>query len=246
MKVAESKFKVLAGKTPTKSELASWEEGRYVIFLRFCEIFISDKGGELKLGVTKQKWHEVESFLEDGDHPFNEFLYRINFFSFQPQASEKRFYFKLIRLMQTILGYLKDNPSLITPRLKDIIEPNPKFNWCLTTTKVIDTALGPVVVPNKEGIDPRYANTPAPYEARLIDAMTQATDLISKLAGSITDEDIKKMSSKDKLLAFARLLPVFNLSKTIKPGKTVFKQINIHAADRETLEAGLLAFNKDE
>lgn len=62
----------------------------------------------------------------------------------------------------------------------------------------------------------------------------------------IPPEDIKKMSPKDRLMAAARMAPFLNMTKNFKPGKQIFKQINIHGAGREELEAAMLAMNKDE
>lgn len=244
-----NKWQPVVGKSPTKRELANWTEAHYIHFLRFCEFFIHyTEKGEPKVSVTKERWHKAEDLLNMPDHPFHEFLYRINHFSIDPNSSEKKFYFKLISMMKFVLGYLRSNPALVGDEMKKIIEPNARFNWCLTQTRVVDTAVGPVVVPDSQmRVGEFHNNQPlATTEQNLLSAMNRAINLFNVVAESITPEEIKKMAPKDKLLAMARMFPLFSVTKNFKPGKQIFKQINIHAAGREELESAMLAMNKDD
>lgn len=237
----DSKWKIVQGKIPTKRELADWKPDHYIHFLRFCEHFIVQKeDGHLIVSVTKERWRSAEQILAMPDHPFQEFLYRINRFTFQPDASEKKFNFKFGSMMRFVLGYLRDNPILISDEMRKIIEPNEKLNWCLKTTTITQTPMGPILTPNEMG------GSIAPLEQRLMESVNKAINLFDLLTGSIDAEELKKMSVKDKLAAVARLAPFLNSAKNFKPGKQIFKQINIHTSDRETLESALLAVAKDD
>lgn len=242
-------WKVVAGVSLNKRTLSEWGEKQYVTFLRFCEFFIVVKNGVQTLAITKERWRESEEFLKD-DHPYQEFLYRINLFSFDKGATEKKFAYKLMNMMRVVLGYLRENPALITPTLKEIIEPNPRFNWCLKQTKIVTTKSGfDVVVPDNaeplgEGRGP--VGSVATHQQKLIESMNRVTNVMDMLANSITPEEIKKMSAKDRLAALARMSFVFGLSKSVKPSKNIFKQIKIQVAGREELEEAMLIANRDE
>lgn len=250
----ESKYRAVQGKNPSKRELVTWDEGQWICFLRFCEIFVSTSekkttdGSGVKFKVTEAKWREVEGFLDMPDHPFQEFLYRIDKFTYDPSANATKFYWKFLSMVKFVLGYLKSNPSIVTEKMREIIEPNPRFNWCLTQTKVVETIVGPMVVPDREE---RVGNHPtnmdiASYEKNLADAVTKTTNLLVRLVESVKPEELEKMPVKDRLMAIGRMSYVFTVGKSFKVNKGVFKQINIHAADRDTLEAALLDFNKEE
>jgi hypothetical protein len=184
------------------------------------------------------------------DHPFQEFLYRINFFTFDPNASEKKFYFKLVSMMKFVLGYLRINPSIISDEMKKIIEPNPRLNWCLRQTKVVATGIEgvEVVVPDtKETTGIVHSNQHiANYEHQLQETMIKTVNLLNRLVETVAKKDLNKMETKDLLLAIGRMSYVFSIGKQIRPNKTVFTQININKAGREELENAMLNFNKNE
>lgn len=252
--LSPSKWSVVKGKNPTKRELAVWKEGQWITFLRFCEVFIEKTGDRTKDGtgvtikVTDKKWREVEGFLDMPDHPFQEFLYRIDKFTDDPTATRNKFYYKLVTMTKIVLGYLRANPSIVTTTMREIIEPNPRLNWCLQTTKIVDTAVGAIVVPDKvERVGISHTNQEvASYEKNLADAVTKVTNLLVRIIESISPEDLEKMSAKDKMMAVGRMSYVFTVGKSFRVNKGVFKQININSASRDQLESLMLEFNKNE
>jgi len=241
----DHKWKYVEGKTPSKRELVDWTEQHWMSFLQFCMFFISGEGENQKLSVTKQRWRETEGLLAMPNHPFEEFLYRVNKFPTDPGASEKRFFGKFSSMMRFCLGYLKNNPSKVTPTMRKFIEPNQRLNWCLTQTKIVPTDLGVDVVtldPQDRSTQPFQNQPVATYEKQLTDSMLKTANLLNLLVDSIKPEEINKMPVKDRLAAIARMSYVYSIGKSFKPGKQIFKQLNIHAANREDLEKAVLAF----
>ena len=250
----ETKWRAVQGKNPTKRELVTWNEGQWICFLRFCELFIvkSDErtkdGSGVSLKVTDAKWREVEGFLDMPDHPFQEFLYRIDKFTYDPTATRMKFFWKLASMVKFVLGYLKTNPSIVTTKMREIIEPNPRFNWCLVQTKIVETAVGAIVVPDKEE---RVTNHPknmdiVSYEQNLADAVTKTTNLLIRLVDSVKPEELEKMPVKDRLMAIGRMSYLFSVGKHFKINSKIFNNININAASREELENAMLDFSKNE
>lgn len=249
--MADTKWKVVISKSPTKRELSAWTEKQWITFLRFCEFYIVTKeDGKVSISITKEKWAEGEEVLKMPDHPFHEFLYRINFFTFDSNASQKKFYFKLVSMMKFILGYLRVNPSLVSDEMKKIIEPNPRLNWCLKQTKVIETAIGDIVVPDKmdrvEGDKKGSNQNIASYEQQLQESMIKTTNLLDRLVGEAAGRPLNKMETKDLLMAIGRMSWVFSAGRQMKPNQQIFNQINIHKSSREELESAILNFNKTE
>ena len=248
--LAPHKWVAVQGKSPTKRDLVSWDEAKWICFIQFLKVFIDGQGEESKFKVTKAKWHEAEGFLEMPDHPFQEFLYRVDKFTDDPTATEKKFYWKLASMMKYVLGYLRANPALISPTMRELIEPEPRLNWCLRQTKIVETAVGPVVA--KDNVRDigfgRDTQTLASQERRLYEVSVKATDLLEKLIDQVDarPEELRKMPLKDVLMAIGRMSYVFTVGKNIRVGKGVFKQININAASREELEAAMLQANKEE
>ena len=254
--LSPTKWSAVRGKSPTKRELSAWTEKQWICFIQFCLVFIehtderTKDGTGWKMTFSRKKWREAEEFLDMPNHPFQEFLYRIDKFSDSPLNTEKKFFAKLSSMMKFCLGYLRHNPSLVSPTMRSLIEPNPRLNWCLVQTKIIDTAVGQVVVSRTDRpVGVVHDNeSVASHEKRLFDASIRATDILTKLMENVDarSAELNKMPLKDVLMAIGRMSYVFSVGRQIKIGKGIFKQINIHAAGREELEQAMLSMNKDE
>ena len=226
------------GKFFTQTELANFTEGQYIVFLRFCEQFMVPSPEGPRYANNPTLWRRSEEILAMPDHPFAEHLWRINIFSSDKKSTYRKFFFRQLQIMNTVLKYIQRNPAVVTEEMKKIMELYPRFAWALTQTEIKETAIGTQVLIPKEGI--------APYEQRLASAAGKTINLLERLVDSIKDEDIKKMSAKDKLLADGSMGYLFTIAKSIRPNRTVFQQINIHGADRDTLEKTILQANRQE
>lgn len=245
-----TRWRAVTGKNPAKRDLAGWDEDHWITFLRFCLLFIVTEEKKQKIAVTEKSWREIEAeLLSDPNDSRNEFLFRVNQFTFNKDASFRKFYAKLSSIIMFTLGYLRANPSLVSTKMRNIIEPNPRLNWCLSQTKVVETAVGEVVAPeNTQDIGvygtARTQTLPS-VEKRLLDANIKLTDLFTKLIESIDAREFKKLTTKEKLAAVTQLRSVLAMNRGIKINAGVFKNININASSRQDLENALLDMSKN-
>lgn len=229
-------WKSVKGKFFSQTELANMTEARRITFLRFCEQFMIPSKDGPKYSNTKELWLDAERIMDMPDHPFQEYLWRINFFSTDKDASYRKFFAKLLTLMNTILKYLQINPSLITDDMRKIMEIYPRFSWALTQTAIVPTINGGEVVVQKSGT--------APFEQRLYEVGLKTVNMLERLVDSISEKDLKEMKGRDKLIAIGRMGYIFTVAKNLKPNKQVYKQFNFVNASAEDLEKVLL--QKDE
>lgn len=229
-------FKSVKGKMFTQRELASFTSSRYVTFLRFCEQFMVPSETGPKYLNNKDLWLKAHEVMDMPDHPFQEYLWRINFFSTDENASFRKFFAKLLALMNSVLKFIQKNPSVVTDEMRKILEAYPKFAWALTQTAVVTTETVGEVVVQKNGT--------VPYEQQLVDAAIRTTNLLTRLVDSISAKDIEKLSPRDKLLAIGRLGYLFTISKNLKPNQKIYNTLNINGLGREDAEKALLAFSK--
>lgn len=226
------------GKLFTPRDLANFTEERYITFLQFCVQFMVPSEEGPKYSNTKDLWLKSEEIMLMPDHPFEEYLWRINFFSTNKDASYRKFFAKLLVMMNTTLKYIQRNPSVVTDEMRKIIEMYPRFEWALKQTAIVPTQMGTEVMVQKSGV--------ASFDEQLYNAGVKTVNMLERLVDSISDRDIKNMKSRDKMIAIGRLGYVFQIAKSLKPNRQIFQQINIHGADRDTLEKALLGMNKEE
>lgn len=228
----------MRGKFFAQRDFANFTEAKFITFLRFCEQFMVPTDAGPKYSNTKALWLKAEEVLDMPDHPFHEYLWRINFMSTDPKATYRKFFVKLLTLMNGVLKFLQRNPSLITDDMRKIMKMYPRFEWALTQTTIVSTAIGADVVVQKNGL--------APFDERLYNAGVKVVDVLERLADSITDKDIRGMTPRDKMIAMGRMGYIFTIAKNLKPNKQIFNQININASSREDLEASLLAVSRKQ
>src|ERR1700739_1741954 len=178
----------VAGKLPNRNELAEWDEARYLSFLRFCELFIESSPKGARWCITRERREEAETLAQSNSH-ISEFLQQLHLPCSYADATEKKFYFKLATMVRLVFGYLRLYPERITPQMREVMAPNRRFNWCLTAEHSKT-----VVVESR----------PADMNELLAGVHAKTVDLCHRLLDSITEEDIRRMSPKDRLLALSR------------------------------------------
>lgn len=204
---------------PNRIELSEWSEEQYLAFLNFCRHFIEDdpKGATWRVTVEKRK-----TALSHTD--WREFLDRLTPPPVKMTTGDRQFYYRLVAMVRLVLGYLRLNQERITLRMREVIEPSPRLNWCLA----IKQASSEIVT-----VRP-YPTNPQEQIASTLD---KVANLCYRLADSITPKDIAKMSPKDRVLALGRLQFVYGASQRTKRPTSVFRQIDIeHASIRELEE----------
>ena len=242
-----SPFRAVQGKLPTKAELGNWPTQKFFSFLDFCNHFmILEKGGH-RISITTEKIREMEKIMRGPTHPYQEFLFRINQFSTDPESTQRKFLYKHGAFMRNVLGYLKMNPAIITEEMRAIIEPNNRFNWCLRLTKLQMTRVGAeVIVPDTlDNVMYKKKQVQSPNaDKMLIDSLIKVANVFDMIAGSIKKKDIESMTPSQKIMALSKLSFVHATARNFKPGSAVFQKINVFQAGKEELESALLDFSK--
>lgn len=245
------KYKAVTGSVPTKRDLAGWKEQRFMDFFNFATLFLRyGEDGASRFVTPEKKIREVEQFILERNHPYHEFIFRVGRFAMDPDFTHQKYYYKFAAMVRQVGKYLRENPTVVTKSIQDLIENEPRFNWCLKNVKVITTDIGAEIIAyeNSDDVVPMNGHTvqPVTHEQKYAEALMYATDLFHKLSKSISAKDIAKMNPKDKVAALAKMAGVMSLHKNFKPGKSVFNQIVIHNADREVLEDAFLQFGKKD
>ena len=231
-------YKTVKNKNFRSTELAQWGEKQYITFLRFVEQFMVPSEEGPKYSGINDLWRKAEEVMLMPDHPFQEYLWRIDRFTSGKDTSYRKFFKKVNDLMQTVLKFIQNNPAVVTDEMRKILEMYPRFAWSLKQSAIVETTMGfPVVAPQA---------ALASFDQRLYNAGVKTVDLLEKLVDSISDRDLKTMKARDKMIAIGRMGYIFNIAKSLKPNTKIFNTININGASREELEASLLRNARDE
>jgi hypothetical protein len=121
------------------------------------------------------------------------------------------------------------HPETITPTMHKIIEPNVRFNWCLTKKSPIVS----VIIPQR----------PVSLDEKLYTLATKSVDLCERIVSSISDEEIKQMSPKDRALFASRMQWVFESKKYMRTHPNTFRHIDLQTASIRELEADVLSYS---
>lgn len=227
-------WKDVQGVLFTKKDIESWPTDKYLDFFRFFSFFIDD--GVVK--VTDEKRAEMEKYFEIPHHPYHEFLWRINCFVLNPKATSKMFYNRLAASQRLIGMYLKENPSIISGEMRDVLSTNVKFQWMLPEKQP--------GLPSTDLIDP--ANMPTDIQTTditITNTLTKTAGVFNEIVDSIKRKDINSLSLKEKISALKSLSFIFTQVRQMKPESKVFNNINIIKASREDLEKAVLNFGED-
>lgn len=238
-------YRAVQGILPTKREIQNWPYDKFMDFLRFVDFWTD--GDVIK--VTKEKREEMEKLaFETPHHPYQEFLWRIDHFLLNPEATSRKFYYKLAAMIRQVGGYLKANPGMVDEEMKKLIEGNPRLEWILKHFKVVETKIGAeVVMPDTtEEVGFQRGQSPVPKaEVTMMESLMKVASVFDMLASSIKPADIRGMEVKDKIQAMSKLSFIFTQAKSMKPNTAVFKQLNIYRASKEDLEKSLMDFAEE-
>ena len=214
------------GKLPTRQELSGWDEAKYLAFLQFCQLFITQTPTGSVIRVTKERWQKTHSLPLESHQ---EFFCRIDRSPEDPATTERAFYHRLANMMKGVLGYLRLNPERVTTSMRVVIEPSGRFNWCLAQKAPIVS----VIIPQR----------PVSLDEKLYLLATKSVDLCERIVSSISDEDIKQMGPKDRELFASRMQWVFESKKYLRAQPNAFRHIDVQTASIRELEADVLSYS---
>ena len=246
MSLDNNPHRAIIGKNPERKELSEWSSIKWVEFLKFVQFHISIVKKPKSVPkdhyqITKERIDELNAILKSDDHPWKEFIYRIN--QINPDGSYNNGYFlKLRTLVRIVLTYLKFHPAVVTDEMKAIIDNNPnRMGWCLKQYYLRNTGRGEIVQRDQMTMDAsemRPVGMPS-LQKKQMDALIQMVDLHQELLKSIKTKDLKDLTVKDKLTALPKLVDAITKMTNKRVGINHLTQINIHGGAREMEETML-------
>lgn len=238
------------GKLPQKRDIVDWGNTKLLAFLRFVDFFTEN--GKFNCSISRV----TEARLRGEDELFwDEFLERINVIQGIDDGTSLKFRLRLTSLARIPLSWIKSNLHAVTPEMMEIMQKNPRLSWASSAFKLVTTETGAQVVErdNDEKTDPRIknenpamSNVSAPL-VKFEQAKMNMLTLLMDLSKSIPKSELNKMSVKDKITAFDKLLNTAAkiIGKT-HPNSIVFQQINVNKASREELEKSFLSYAESQ
>ena len=145
--------------------------------------------------------------------------------------------------MPLLGNYLQNNPHVITPRMKAVMEGNPRLAKYTEPFKVEQNDLGGLsIMPNTD----EGQNLMLP-EVQYHKALLKMASLANDLMAGITKEDIKKMAPDERIkIAISLVKLMSTVQGGQKPNIAIFKQLVINNAGRDELERAMVAYNNEE
>jgi mannose/fructose/N-acetylgalactosamine-specific phosphotransferase system component IIB len=209
------------------------------------DFFIATYENSEKWNCTSAKIKEMESYLEVDNHPWPEYIYRMNQFTEDKKSSPKKFQWKINGIALHCLTWLKKHPATVSDEMRELLESHPqKMAWCLKQFKVKETLSGDEIVVRddlvQDQMQTKKISMPS-LEAKMMTSTVKIADMLETLAQSITPQQLKGMDIEDKLKHIERLYPMLVGIGKMKPTGNAFTQININGSTDE-MEKQMLNF----
>jgi hypothetical protein len=235
-------WRVVEGKFPTQMELSEWPHDKWMDYLRFLEFFIGEgKNGEM-YQVNALRVKQVEAFLGINDHPWHEFLYRINVKSSEPPRA---FYGRFQNLAKIGLTFLKRHPGKVSEEMDILMKKYPKrMGWALSQFIVTDSPHGEIVQRDtkiRAGYNTENVKLPS-ITAKLFEGQLKVADIFVDIANSLTKTELRALETKDKISALSKLAPILAMAGR-KTASNHFTQINLNGNVKD-MEAAMLDYVK--
>jgi hypothetical protein len=239
-------YRKIMGKIPTQVEMASWSYDKWMDLLRFALIFIekSEETGDEMFKITDEKRKQLDDYLKIPDHPFQEFIYRVDLWL--TEATNRQYYYKLTTLTRVCLTYIKKHPSIVDDNMRILLQSYPKrLGWVLSQYRVVETRAGELVQRDamiQDGNATKAIPLPS-VQVKLMNSILNISDLYERISQSIDTKDINKMKLDEKIKALKDLSFIF-ATATKKQSSNHFSQININTKDAKGVEEAMLDFIK--
>jgi hypothetical protein len=235
-------FRAVMGKNPTPVEMATWSHDKWMDFLRFTAIFIGkDKKEEESFKFTDENRKQADDFLKIPNHPFHEWIYRVN--KWPEEDSNSDFRFKFQSITRVVLGYLKAHPSIIDSNMRVLISAYPKrLGWVLSQYTTAQTRAGELLTRDTSTDNSVPVALPS-IQTKLMNSLVLMADIYERIAASVSDKDIPKMLLSEKLKALKDLSFVFSTASK-KQQTNHLTQININTKDAKGAEEAMMSYIK--
>lgn len=227
-------FKKYSGVSLKKDDLKNWTDAHFIAWFKLVHHFTLDK----KLKFSELAFNAFRQQARDNDF-WNEWMHRME--AHLRDYDIGKISGRFLNMNRVICGYLQSNPHTITSQMRGMMEANPyleKYAQPFTTER---SAIGATLIkPNNDDLSQFKLPEIAYHEA-----MLKMSNVANELLDTITKQDLKKLSPKDKIVLANTLLQTMSrVQGGQKPNMQVFKQLVINQAGRQDLEAAMLEYTK--
>lgn len=245
-------FRAVQGELWKKRDIQEWNEKSYLAFLQCVDRFtVIGKKGELTIAINAEGLMKLEQDAFSGEQPFlHEMVIRIGQLTTDPKATPHKFYTKFTAILRQVGSYIRGNPTVVTDRMRTLIEGNPRMSWMLShyTLKTSKIGVPLVVEARRDNVDSRSLVMPSPKnpDVRIMEAKVSLSDALQVMTSSLTKKELRKMTAGDKIKHSVGILKVLQQASSYKPNVGILNQLVIQKADRDDLESALLDFNRNK
>ncbi len=236
-------WEIIKGKAFTYVDYERFDETRWVQLLCFFEYFLKFDGEREVWFCIEDNILEKEIQSEAPESPLKEFFVRIN----KPMnsATPDSFRSKLNSLFLNSLTYLKKNPAVVGPQMKEIIERHKgKMGWCLAQYTTVETNVGEMVTRDTDTAEKKDANIPS-LQKKMLNSLIKLADVYEDISSNIAVGAANKLPLQDKIKILKDLQFIFGAA-----GKKVmnnsFTVINMNGGVRDAERAMLDYLSKKE
>jgi hypothetical protein len=253
-------FRLVEGQNIKVRELPDWSEDKMLAFIKFFQFFINPETDKMRVNQERIEEFEIRSEVEPY---FMEWRARIGLDLDkikkmpiqQKMTTLNQYKMRVMTMQRNVLGWLKNNPHMITLEMRDMMCRTERMSWALKDYKIEETLIGaPIVVPdNRETTDPELANVDAKRtnltipELNYQRSITQLAAIAADLTKGLKKKDLDKMTAKDRIKSAIDITNALAKAMSAhKPQQQVFKQLVIHKAGVEDLEKAMLDYNSNQ
>lgn len=231
---------------PLKRDIIDWSPTKLMAFLNFVEFFTEE--GKFKCDVPHIEAARRQALETEW---WDEFMARIGV---DTSMAAGKFAKRFISLARVPLSWLKTNPHAVTPEMLAIMKANPRMSWASASfkTEMTDMGVEIVVLNHNDNTDaglnnPTHAGDVQTPMLRFQQAQMNLLSLLVNISKDFSPADLKKMSVKDRIMAFDKLMnTATKMMGAGRPNSVIFQQINVNKAGRDELEKSFLAYAESQ
>lgn len=247
--LSENAKRRITGHLPQKRDIVDWSSEKILALIKFADFF-TENG---KFAITLPNVEAANRRALEEDH-LDEFMARINVRPGYEGGTIKKFSNRFLSMVRVPLSYLKDNPHAVTEEMYELMVKSPRMDWAVKAFKAVETEMGVQIVlrDQSETTDANRSNPTHGGEmttplVKFENAKLALLTLMNQLVKGISQEEIKKMSAKDRIAAFDRLLnTATKMMGAGRPSTVIFQNINTNKAGRAELEKAVLGYSETQ
>lgn len=236
-------FQAYQGRQPANVDMNRWPEEKFLALISFLKIFVNSE--------DYSKWIVNKAVLEDvytkyaettENIYYREFLVRLQKeYKVMPVAMVFRN--KVSMMARLFVLYCRRNPAIVTPAIREAVLGYKYLEGGLSTFSEEKTQSGSTII--TQNVD-NMSVQPVSPELVYHQALNKVIHIYRDVAESITRNDIKKMSPKEKIDALGKLGPILTSVRNNKAKSQIFLNLNVGASNRQDLENKLQEYQEEQ